>query len=720
MFDLRIRVRIARAVCLVGVLRLTAAVTPVPAADKTPAGTPAWSAKTKYDLNRLGIGAGAKIAYARDDEKMTGLSTADGSVKYQRDLPGFDQAGFWGQLDDTTYVYSTAKEVIGIDLETGKDRWHTSPGEGIKANTWHKPTAGNPKALLLAYSKGVSVWDITQGKVLWSAPEPLDGDMAPCVWANASSPDTGVLMFLPKRTVFVGANGKELWSAPEPGNKRRGGEDVRLDAMNSYGRLLTVYTSKQVVLLDNVTGAVLASQSFPSPEAAADVEAFVLGEKKDMAPLLMTLGGRVVIADPKDGKVLGKTPENSVLGQMAGGVSHGDGEYVVLTIVRGNDKTPNVGLHLYRVDVAAGTVKWHAANGGTIDTRQVMQNVVGEKVNGPYFLEKANGVLVATEGTGVRLYNWEDGKERWSLKENLPNSYTVKMFWGGNSFSVIFTMRQNKIYVSTNPPPVEGDGVVYVASEDEVFAIDTASGQLKWKSKDKTLNLVSGLSANRGTVIARQGLYRDANDLGAPTVILTQVGAPTVVEEPEVYIDENPYGYVGLDAATGKEQWKCVDFDARDDAFTGPMPTDKSVCGGDDDAKTASKGAKKKGCKLSKLGIGGILFAETTAAGPLYLGKSGLAAPAPGVCTAAWSVDGSVKKLASVWDLDTKEKSFGYLIGPEASYLVAHYGTEVSVVDMKAGHVLWTAGKAEVVKVVPSAKLLFAADGNSLSMYRLP
>src|SRR5262245_47929378 len=458
-----------------------ALVTSVSAADKPPAGKPAWSAETKSDLGRLGIGAGAKVVYARDDKKLVGLSTADGSVKYQRDLPGFDGAGYWGQLDDTTYVYSTSKEVIGIDLETGKDRWHASPGEGIKANTWQAPTAGNPKALLLAYSKGVSVWDINQGKVLWSAAEPLDEDMSPCIWADAKSTDTGVLMFLPKRTVFVGPSGKELWSAPEPGNKRRGGEDVRLDAVNSYGRLLIVYTSKQVVLLNNVTGEVIASQTFPSAEAAADVEAFVLGSRAAGAPLLMTLGGRVIVADPKEGKLLGRTPENSILGQMAGGVPHGDGEYAVLTIVRGKDKTPNVGLHLYRVNVAAGEAKWHAYDGATIDTSQVMQNVVGEKVNGPYFLEKANGILLASEGKGVRLYNWDDGKQRWSLDENLPNSFTVKMYWGSNSFSILRSMVQNKIYVSTNPPPVEGDGVVYVGSEDEVLAIDTAGGQLKWK-----------------------------------------------------------------------------------------------------------------------------------------------------------------------------------------------------------------------------------------------
>ena len=114
--------------------------------------------------------------------------------------------------------------------------------------------------------------------------------------------------------------------------------------------------------------------------------------------------------------------------------------------------------------------------------------------NGPFYLDKAKGILLATSDKGVRLYNLDDGKERWALDQDLPNSYRVMSFFGNNSFAVIRSMMQNRIYVPTNPPPVEGDGVVYVASSDEVFAIDAGSGKLNWTSKSKNLSLVSGLS----------------------------------------------------------------------------------------------------------------------------------------------------------------------------------------------------------------------------------
>jgi hypothetical protein len=94
-------------------------------------------------------------------------------------------------------------------------------------------------------------------------------------------------MFLERRTVLVGANGKELWSAAEKGNENRGGKDILMSAVYSQGRLLMVYLSKQVVLLNSVTGEVLASQAFPSPEAAADVEALMLqagGAEPSSAP----------------------------------------------------------------------------------------------------------------------------------------------------------------------------------------------------------------------------------------------------------------------------------------------------------------------------------------------------------------------------------------------------------------------------------------------------
>src|SRR5206468_1374478 len=136
--------------------------------------------------------------------------------------------------------------------------------------------------------------------------------------------------------------------------------------------------------------------------------------------------------------------------------------------------------------------------------RQVLRNVVGEKVHGPYFLEQAKGVLLATDGRGGRLYDWDGGKERWALDVNLPNSYTVKMFWGSNSFAVIRSMTQNRIYVPTNPPPVEGPGVIYAAGKDEVHAIDAATGKERWTSKSKGISLVSGLAASGGTVVLRE------------------------------------------------------------------------------------------------------------------------------------------------------------------------------------------------------------------------
>ena len=685
------------------------------AADKG-VGSPVWTAETKYDLERTAVGAGGTVVYARDDKKMTALSTADGKLLYERALDGFDTKGYWGKYEDSTYVYSTKKELVGIDVATGKDRWRTAPGDGIDADSATPPAVGHPKALLLTFKNATTVWDIAAGKVLWSAREPLDEKMNPAAWARSYDPESGVLVFLPKRTVLV-AGGKEAWSVPEPGNQRRGGADILLSAVEPYGRVLLVYCAKQVALINNATGEVLASQSFPTPEAAADVEAFKLGSDDDTKPLLVTLGGRLVIVDAKDGKVVAKSPEGSIVGQVAAAVPMDGDDYAVMTAVRGNEKTAGAGMHLYRVSAATGEVKWHAVNGGLIDTRLVVRNVLGEKISGPFYLPKASGVLLATEDKGIRFYDAADGKERWAVDETLPYSYRVMSVFGGNSFAAIRSLMQNRVYVSTNPPAVEGDGVVYAAGSDQIFAIEAATGKVRWTSKSKNLSLVSGLGVDGSTVIVRQGLYRDANDHGAPTTIITRPLAPTIVEEPEVYIEEDPYGFVGLDAASGKESWSCVDFEPRDVAYTSALPKDKTVC---QVAEAAAKD-KSKDCKASKLGVGGILSAyPVEGAGSVFIGKDGIAAQRPGSCSAAWSVEGSVKKMAPIWDLDTGEKSSGFVQYGNPGAIVTHYGDEFSVVDLAAGRVVLAAGKAEVVKVVPSAKLVFASEGNRLSMYKLP
>lgn len=685
------------------------------AADKPPASQPMWSTEAKYDLNRVGVGAGGKVVYARDGKHMTGLSTDDGKQKYQRELPGFEEKGYWGHVDDATYVYCNSKEMIGVDIATGTDRWHGSPGDGIKTDAFVYPRRGNPKAMMFAFENGVSVWDIDPGKVLWSAKERLNEDLVPNVWAREGDPETGILMFLKSRTVYVGASGKELWSAADVGNQRRGGKDIENAAFTSYGRLLLVYLSKQVVLINNATGEVLASQTFPSDEAAADVEGFNIGGDDGAGPVLLTLGGRAILADPREGKVLGQSPENTILGQAAGAAIAGE-DVVALTAVRGSDKAPNAGLHLYRINAKTGAIAWHAYNGQVLDNRQIMDHIVGERVNGPFYMEKAKGVLLATSDKGVRLYDWEDGKERWALDEGLPNSYRVMKHFGGNSFAVIRSMMQNRTYVPTNPPPVEGDGVIYAPGSDEVYAIDAATGKTKWVSKSKNISLVSGLANGGGAIIVRQGLYADANDYGAPVTIVTQPLERTYVEEPEVYIEEDPYGFVGLDPATGKESWSCLDFESHDYEFLSGMPKDSSIC------TVQAKAKKEKGCKLGKLGVGSILYTYAVGDQIVYLGKSGMAGAAPGACAPSWSVEGSVKKQEKIYDFtaDDEDHTTGFLQKTQPAQLFTHYGNDVNVVDVASGKIILSAGKADVVKLYLSQKMLFAADGEKLAMYKLP
>jgi outer membrane protein assembly factor BamB len=473
------------------------------------------------------------------------------------------------------------------------------------------------------------------------------------------------------------------------------------------------------VLLNSVTGEVLASQTFPSDEAAADVEALQLQEGgveglNPGAPLALTLGGRLVIADPKQGRVLARAPENSVAGQAAGGFASG-GDLVVLTAVRGGDKTPNAGLHIYRINPATGDVKWHAHNAQTLGTGNVLSNIVGDKVNGPYRLEQAKGVFIATFDKGVHLYDWEDGKERWGLNESLPYSYRVTKTFGNNSFAVIRSMLKNRAYVPTNPRPVEADGVVFAAGNDRVFAIDAASGKLKWESKSKSLGLISGLEAAGGTVIARQGLYADSNDFGAPTGVVTQLFGPEFEEEPEIYIEEGPYGYVGLDGGNGKESWKCLEFEAHDREMIGPMPKDSAIC-------RVPKVSKEKGCKLGKLGIGKVYYSYATAGNVVYLGKDGIAGAPPSSCTASWKVEGSVKNLTKIYEVapGTERKGTGFVQHGDPPYLITHYEKDVNVVDVAAGKILVTSDEGESVKVQWAKRMLFVAEGSDLAMFKLP
>jgi outer membrane protein assembly factor BamB len=276
-------------------------------------------------------------------------------------------------------------------------------------------------------------------------------------------------------------------------------------------------------------------------------------------------------------------------------------------------------------------------------------------------------------------------------------------------------MLKNRVYVPTNPTPVEANGAVFVASDDKVFSIDAASGALKWQSKSSSLGLISGLEVAAGTVIVRQGLYADSNDYGAPTSVVTQLLGPSFEEEPEVYIEEDPYGYVGLDEATGKESWKCLEFEAHDAQMKGAMPKDSAVC-------RVAKVSKEKSCKLGKLGIGNVIYSYVAAGNVVYVGKDGMAGAPPGSCTASWKVEGAIKKHAKIYEVASGGERKGSLFvqHDDPPYLVTHYEKDVNVVDVAAGKILVTSDKGDSVKVKWSKKMLFVAEGNDLAMYKLP
>jgi hypothetical protein len=95
------------------------------------------------------------------------------------------------------------------------------------------------------------------------------------------------------------------------------------------------------------------------------------------------------------------------------------------------------------------------------------------------------------------------------------------------------------------------------------------------------------------------------------------------------------------------------------------MPKDKSIC-------QAAKVSKEKGCKLSKLGIGKVIYSYPTRSSIVYVGKDGIAGALPESCKASWSVDGSIKKLASIYEVSGGEerKGSGFVQHGDPPYLI--------------------------------------------------
>ena len=206
--------------------------------------------------------------------------------------------------------------------------------------------------------------------------------------------------------------------------------------------------------------------------------------------------------------------------------------------------------NVYALDLATGAQRWKTRTGGRVASSAAV-------AKGRVFIESYDSNLYALDaGTG---------EVRWKFKTEGERRFTAKHLHGAEPAAELMADPFD-FYLSS--PAIE-NGVVYFGSGDgNVYAVEAASGALKWKFKTGDVVHASPALAAGTLYIGSWDSYLYALDAGTGREkwrfktgedhnIYNQVGiqSAAVVANGVVYFGCRDSKLYAVDASTGKERW---------------------------------------------------------------------------------------------------------------------------------------------------------------------
>lgn len=635
-------------------------------------------------------------------------------------------------FENGNFLAFYSKSVSMIDYNNGNDLWSRND-QGFMPDYYHQIKSGH---FVVFYEKSVRLVEFDSGKDLYASSEPGSGDLK-YSWYKTAADNDAIIVFLKKSTVLVdGKNGKLLWSAAVKGSEERGGVKKDEVCAESVGNAAVIYLEKQAVGVNCLTGAQTWKEDVKDDDEIADAASYTYSENDRIVAGLVSVNKVLIRYDVATAEKVWRTPDNSFIGQMVAQYKIDGDEFLFVSGKRAFLMTnKELGVHMYRVNITDGTIKWHT------QSRAGWSNAVGKNAKSTYasvasgpFIFKEKNLIALVTNMGLALINLTDGTVcskdgKWQASKigdwKAPGfAYeSYKMIYSSaivppapqtvNLVAVYagaFSSMRNMSFVNLNPDPVIVGDVMYVcASMDEkVVAVDIKSGKKLWECEVNgpivKLPFSQGLAVKDGNVFVRTGFYLDEN-------ILFGVNNP----KPTPIGDKGDFGFVGIDCKTGKVMWKYQDFDKMDPVYLVDVVTDKAY------AEKAQNGNCSQ--KKLKLGLVGINIDR-----PSYMligggnGIAGIQRDANDPCKALWHIDDDFTAATVAFELGAGTTAV-MLFANDAKRAVVCSNKNLYLVDEAAHKVLWMA-KKEADKLFPAlvsakAGLLLDVDGKEMSAYSI-
>ena len=356
--------------------------------------------------------------------------------------------------------------------------------------------------------------------------------------------------------------------------------------------------------------------------------------------------------------------------------------------------------YLYAINRGTGAEKWKFKTEGRITSSPAV-------AGGIVFFTCYDGNAYAVDAsTGAQKWKFPlPGERRFAathLHGSAPNGETMP-----DPFD---------FYLSS---PVVVDGIVYFGSGDtNIYALDAASGQLKWKFKTGDVVHASPAVVDGKLYVGSWDSYFYALDAksgeeiwrfktGEDAEIHNQVGiqSSAAVADGVVYFGCRDSNFYAVDAATGKERWK---FNNKGSWVIGsPAIANGKVYFGTSDTALFYALDAKSGAQLFSLGFKGWpLFSSPALAGDrVYIGSHE---------GKLFAIDLKTRKLAWTFATDGSKKNGATYTKPDGTTNYELAFTDFFYDDMVSGvQKLMTVGAVLSSPVVADDTVYFgSADGN--------
>jgi len=268
--------------------------------------------------------------------------------------------------------------------------------------------------------------------------------------------------------------------------------------------------------------------------------------------------------------------------------------------------------NIYAVDAETGRQIWKRATGGPAPCTPAV----------------ANGTVYAGSYDG-KFYalNAQTGAIKWKFATEGEKRFEAKGIHGLQPKSQTIA-DQFDVYLSS---PVVVQGVVYFGSGDgNLYALDAATGELKWKFKTGDVIHASPAYADGVLFVGSWDSYFYAVDAatgkekwkfhgGEDPLIHNQVGfqSSAAVVGGVVYVGRRDAHLYALDAATGKEKWKI--FNDLSWVIVSPAVADGKVIFGTSDSSLFRMAEAATGKELLKKEDKAYMFSSPVVAGDVVL-----------------------------------------------------------------------------------------------------